>query len=142
MQSTAKNRAYQRGLKAAGIWKGIRNRLKQLDMACVRWAARNHLPKLIGHIPVVAGLVLFVSGILLGSAILSVVLLFAAGLASILCGNISNKVAEQNHSTDGFVGLSTFESSKETDYFDLIHPHNDPHYHGCPYGDDVKNYNQ
>lgn len=33
MKDTAKNRAYQRGLKAAVIWKGTKNRLKCISRA-------------------------------------------------------------------------------------------------------------
>ncbi|MEL0579091.1 hypothetical protein AACK17_11085 [Pectobacterium punjabense] len=90
MQNTAKNLAYQRGLKAAGIWKGTKNRLKQWDATCVAWATRYHLPKLAGHVPVTAGIVLFASGVLLGGAIISVVLLLVAGLVSIILGKNSN----------------------------------------------------
>ncbi|RJL50219.1 hypothetical protein [Pectobacterium carotovorum] len=114
MQNTAKNRAYQRGLKAAGIWKGTKNRLKQWDALCVAWATKHHLPKLAGHVPVAAGVVLFASGVLLGGAIISVVLLFVAGLASVICGSTSNKTKEQNHSSDEFIGLPT--SEYQTDY--------------------------
>ncbi|MEQ9859551.1 hypothetical protein OI450_05790 [Pectobacterium cacticida] len=94
MQNTAKNRAYQRGLKAAGIWKSTKNHLKQWDAACVAWATQNHLPKLVGHIPIAAGIVLFASGVLLGGAILSFVLIFAAGLISIILGKSSDSHIE------------------------------------------------
>ncbi|MBA0216582.1 hypothetical protein H0248_04250 [Pectobacterium brasiliense] len=70
MQSTAKNQAYQRGLKAAGIWKGTKNRLKQCDAVCVAWATQNHLPKLVGHIPVTAFLTLSIAAILFGGFII------------------------------------------------------------------------
>ncbi|KML70036.1 hypothetical protein [Pectobacterium peruviense] len=141
MQSTAKNQAYQRGLKAAGIWKSTKNRLKQWDATCVAWATKHHLPELIGHIPVVAGIVLFVSGVLLGGAILSAVLIFAAGLASVMSRGSVNRPTEQSHGSSEYIDPPPLDVSKETDYFDLSHPHNDPNYHGCPYGGDVKNYN-
>lgn len=139
MQSTAKNQAYQRGLKAAGIWKGTKSRLKRWDAACVTWATKHSLPELLGHIPVAAGIVLFVSGVLLGGAFLSPVLLFAAGLASVLSKGSVNQPSGQNHGSSEYTVLSPLNIPKETDYFDLSHPHNDPNYHGSPYGDDVKN---
>lgn len=101
MPSTAKNQAYQRGLKAAGIWKGTKSSLKQWDAACVTWAAKHHLPKLAGHIPVATGIVLFVSGILLGGAILSLLLLFAAGLASVMFGLHASSVNDEKNSVSG-----------------------------------------
>lgn len=116
MLSTAKNRAYQRGLKAAGIWKGTKSRLKQWDAACVTWATKHHLPRLVDHVPVATGIVLFVAGVLLGGAIFSVVLLFVAGLASVICGNVSNKEKEQNHSVDEFIGLPTSEYQTNYEY--------------------------
>ncbi|MBA0170451.1 hypothetical protein [Pectobacterium versatile] len=140
MQSTAKNRAYQRGQKAAGIWKGTKNCLKQWDATCVAWATRHHLPKLAGHLPVAAGIMLFVSGVLLGGAIISVVLLFVAGLASVICGSTSNKVTGQNNGTDDLLEYQ-YQPPKEPDVYSLEHPLNDPNYHGCPYGDDVRDYN-
>ncbi|MCY9848898.1 hypothetical protein [Pectobacterium jejuense] len=97
MQNTAKNRAYQRGLKAAGIWKGTKNRLIQWDAACVAAAGRHHLPKWAGHIPVAAGIVLFVSGVLLGGAILSAILLFVAGLVSVMFGRRPSDANSTNH---------------------------------------------
>ncbi len=70
MQSTVKNRAYQRGLKAAGIWKGTKNRLKQWDATYVAAAGRHNMPKWVGHIPVTAFLTLSIATILFGGFIL------------------------------------------------------------------------
>lgn len=116
MKNTVKNRAYQRGLKAAGVWKGTKNRLKKWDAACVTWATKRHLPKLVGHVPVATGILLFVAGVLLGGAILSVVLLFVAALASLTCGNASNKEKEKNLSSDNFIGLPTSEYQTNYEY--------------------------
>lgn len=76
MPSTAKNRAYQRGLKAAEVWKGTKNRLKQWDAACVTWATKRHLPKLVGHVPVTSFCVLSIAAILFGGMIISCIFLF------------------------------------------------------------------
>ncbi|GKV75849.1 hypothetical protein PEC106568_10230 [Pectobacterium carotovorum subsp. carotovorum] len=76
MPSTAKNRAYQHGLKAAGIWKGTKNRLKQWDAACVAAAGRHNMPKWTGHIPIAALCVSSVSAILFGGVIIGSILLF------------------------------------------------------------------
>ncbi|MFJ5338803.1 hypothetical protein ACIPSD_06770 [Pectobacterium sp. CHL-2024] len=70
MQNTAKNRAYQRGLKAAGIWKSAKNRLIQWDATCVAAAGRHNMPKWIGHIPIAAFCALSIAAILFGGFII------------------------------------------------------------------------
>lgn len=76
MPSTAKNRAYQRGLKAAGIWLHFKNTLKQCDAACIALATRFHLPTWAGHIPVAGLCVLSATAILFGGFIIAGVALF------------------------------------------------------------------
>ncbi|POE07495.1 hypothetical protein BV921_19035 [Pectobacterium odoriferum] len=76
MPSTAKNRAYQRGLKAAGVWQHVKNTLKHWDATCIALATRFHLPTWIGHIPVAALCVLSATSILFGGFIIAGVALF------------------------------------------------------------------
>ncbi|RLM24775.1 hypothetical protein BIY29_08650 [Brenneria alni] len=110
MQSTAQNRAYQRGLKAAGIWKGTKNRLKQWDAVCVAAAARRHLPKWAGHIPVAAFCGLSVAAILFGGFVISAIFLFLwaiflvspkKGLADGIPVYVTNP-SKQSHSDDAY----------------------------------------
>ncbi|MFJ5317515.1 hypothetical protein [Pectobacterium versatile] len=70
MQSTARNQAYQHGLKAAGIWKSAKNRLKHWDAACVAAAGRHNMPKWTGHIPIAAFCALSIAAILFGGFII------------------------------------------------------------------------
>lgn len=76
MPSAAKNQAYQRGLKAAGIWKGTKNRLKHWDEVCVAIAGRHNIPRWVGHTPIVAFCVLSVAAILFGGMIIGSLFLF------------------------------------------------------------------
>ncbi|MBP2834732.1 hypothetical protein [Dickeya parazeae] len=94
MQNTVQNKAYQRGLKAASIWKNSKSHLMRWDAKCVAWATRYHIPKWVGHLPVIAGIVLFLSGVLLGGVVLSVIMLFVAALLSIMLGNSSKNATK------------------------------------------------
>ncbi|MZG45135.1 hypothetical protein F6X34_20040 [Dickeya dianthicola] len=75
MQNTVQDKAYQRGLKAASIWKSTKSRLKQWDAACVDIASRYNMPKLVGHVPIAAFCVLSVAAILFGGFIISSIFL-------------------------------------------------------------------
>ncbi|GAB7269917.1 hypothetical protein DZS_13100 [Dickeya ananatis] len=144
MQNAVQDKAYQRGLKAASIWKNAKSNLMRWDVKCVDWATRHHIPKWVGHMPVITGIVLFLSGVFLGGIVFSVIMLFVAAFASVMFGSASTVTTDNASNTNNNVfsdDLFVSKSPENSDVYDLDHPYNDPHYNGCPYGDKVEDYN-
>lgn len=51
MSQTRDQQAYQRGIKAARLWKRLKGTILRWDHACVSSARKHKLPGWIGHIP-------------------------------------------------------------------------------------------
>ncbi len=61
MYQSQEKRAWERGVRLAAIWKGIKKIFTRLDQRCVILAKQYKLPKWLGHIPLLFSRPLFVS---------------------------------------------------------------------------------
>ncbi|MDR8492147.1 hypothetical protein OSC18_21905 [Serratia nevei] len=82
MSQTRDQQAYQRGIKAARLWKRLKGTILRWDQRCVSNARKHKLPGWVGHIPmgmfavimltafVFGGMFIATSAVLLGAVIL------------------------------------------------------------------------
>lgn len=90
MNQTRDQQIYQRGMKAARLWKRMKETILRWDQRCVSNARQHKLPGWIGHIPtvlVVIGFILFLIGYALVS-LASVSCVIAIGALSYIVKNI------------------------------------------------------
>lgn len=87
MQNNRQGAAIQRGIKAAALWKKIRNGVAKWDIIFVGWAKSHKLPGWLGHIPIALTIMFSVASILLGGLLIGLVVTFVwmaiVGLSSI-----------------------------------------------------------
>ncbi|HGE6737104.1 TPA: hypothetical protein ACGCBI_000531 [Serratia marcescens] len=94
MSQTRDQQAYQRGIKAARLWKRLKGTILRWDHACVSSARKHKLPGWIGHIAITFALVGSAIAILFGSIVIIGSVLFIWAIVFIL-QNIG-----ENHSRD------------------------------------------
>lgn len=76
--------AYNRGVKAAGIWKQLKNFLANWDQRCAMWARNHNAPKWVGRIPLVAAILVSLTGIIAGGFLIAFIVVFIWAIAFIL----------------------------------------------------------
>ncbi|MFJ5498717.1 hypothetical protein ACIPUN_02090 [Pectobacterium sp. CHL-2024] len=84
MNRSRQNSAYQRGARAASIWKRLNGNARLWDSVCVEKARKHHLPAWFGHVPIILFIVLFISTIAFGGLIIGVCFLFIFAVACII----------------------------------------------------------
>lgn len=76
--------AYNRGIKAADMWKKLKNVLSTWDRRCVHWASNHNAPKWVGRIPLVAAILASFTGMIAGGFVIALIIGFMWAIAFIL----------------------------------------------------------
>ncbi|MER5130472.1 hypothetical protein [Serratia marcescens] len=92
MSQTRDQQAYQRGVKAARLWKRLKGTVLRWDHACVSGARKHKLPGWIGHIAITLALIGSATAILFGSIVIVGAVLFIWAIAFILQNIGENQV--------------------------------------------------
>ncbi|PNO64537.1 DUF3742 family protein [Serratia marcescens] len=109
MSQTRDQQAYQRGIKAARLWKRLKGAILRWDQRCVSNARKHKLPGWIGHIPLVIAFLTALAAALLGGVAIAGCLLFIWAIAVILQHidlsnvNLNESTSEEESNThDGY----------------------------------------
>ncbi|MCG8708800.1 hypothetical protein JHU04_002024 [Brenneria sp. 4F2] len=84
MNVPPQNSAYQRGARAASIWKRLNGNTRHWDKICVEKAQRHHLPAWLGHVPIFVLFSFLISTIVCGSLIIAACFLLIFAVACII----------------------------------------------------------
>lgn len=63
--------AYQRGIKAAHLWRRLINKILRWDQYCVSKACKHKLPGWIGHIPIVLFTISILTALIFGGMLIA-----------------------------------------------------------------------
>lgn len=80
MNNTTQHRAYQRGVRVAGIFKYIKGKVLYWDQRFVLRVEKYRLPRWIGHIPMTALGIISVLALMFGGAIIAVATVLIAAV--------------------------------------------------------------
>ncbi len=118
---------YQRGMKAARLWKRLKGTILRWDQSCVSKARAHKLPGWIGHIAIAIFFIGSVTAILLGGIAITGCILFIWAIAFIL------RSIEENHSYDLDTEDSSLETSKSAANYAYESAVMNNEYDGAPY---------
>jgi len=76
--------AYNRGVKAAGIWRQLKKLLANCDQRCTVWARNHNAPAWVGRIPLVTAILASLTGIIAGGLFIAFIVVFIWAIAFIL----------------------------------------------------------
>ncbi|HEI8505936.1 TPA: hypothetical protein SLF17_003111 [Serratia marcescens] len=71
MSHTRDQQAYQRGIKAARLWKRLKGTILRWDQRCVSNARKHKLPGWIGHIPMGMLAVIMLTALVFGGMVIA-----------------------------------------------------------------------
>jgi hypothetical protein len=100
MSETRDQQAYQRGIKAARLWKRLKGTILRWDQACVSSARKHKLPGWIGHIPMGMLAVIMLTAFVFGGMIIASSAVFVGALVLLASGAYSSeeKVSSEDDS--------------------------------------------
>ncbi|MGP0837999.1 hypothetical protein [Serratia sp. CY85251] len=97
MSQTRDQQAYQRGIKAARLWKRLKGTILRWDQLCVSKARAQKLPGWIGHGPMAIALIASVAIIVFGGIVIIGCMLLISAIAYIF-----QHVGQSNYDADHF----------------------------------------
>lgn len=116
--------AYNRGVKAAGIWKQLKNFLANWDQRCTMWTRNHNAPEWVGRIPSVIAILASLTGIIAGGLFIALIVLFIWAIAFILRNADFSDIQVSESSVD-----------KKSDFYDdfIMNSAINNEYDGAPY---------
>ncbi|MBO1811323.1 hypothetical protein J4G53_24100 [Serratia ureilytica] len=84
MSQTRDQQAYQRGIRAARLWKRLKGTILRWDHACVSSARKHKLPGWIGHIPMGMLAVIMLAALVFGGMVIASVTIIIMALLLII----------------------------------------------------------
>lgn len=91
MSQTRDQQAYQRGIKAASLWKRLKGTILRWDHACVSSARKHKLPGWIGHIPMGMLAVIMLAALVFGGMVIASSAVFVGALVLLVSGAFSSR---------------------------------------------------
>ncbi|EMX8467010.1 hypothetical protein AAH178_002902 [Serratia marcescens] len=98
MSQTRDQQAYQRGIKAARLWKRLKGTILRWDHACVSSARKHKLPGWIGHIPMGMLAVIMLTALVFGGMVIASSAVLVSALVLLVSG--ANTIEERTSSDD------------------------------------------
>ncbi|MDI9110334.1 MULTISPECIES: hypothetical protein [Serratia] len=92
MSQTRDQQAYQRGIKAARLWKHLKGTILRWDHACVSSARKHKLPGWSGHIPMGMFAVIMLASLVFGGMVIASSPVFVGALFLLISGISSEGV--------------------------------------------------
>jgi len=114
MYQSQEKRAWNRGVRFAGIWKRARTTLLNWDKRCVSWAATPRLPSWCGHIPMIpiaCFVILTFGSLFLISAVLSPHRKHLSESENAPCGNFMGEQPGYGKYRDGQHGWGWYDAA-------------------------------
>lgn len=102
MSQTRDQQAYQRGIKAARLWKRLKGTVLRWDHACVSSARKHKLPGWIGHIPMGMLAVIMLATLVFGGMVITISAVFAAALALLVSSSTADENSNNKEDSDAF----------------------------------------
>ncbi|HGM5336664.1 TPA: hypothetical protein ACKP2J_001076 [Serratia marcescens] len=118
MSQTRDRPAYQRGIKAARLWKHLKGTILRWDQHCVSNARKHKLPGWIGHIPMGMQAVIMLTALVFGGMVIASSAVFIVGLLLLISKSSSsegNGIDSFEYYNDNSEPSYTFKN--EEDYF-------------------------
>ena len=84
MSQTRDQQAYQRGIRAARLWKRLKGTTLRWDQRCVTNACKHKLPGWIGHIPMSLFAVIMLAALVFGGMVIASVTIIIMALVLII----------------------------------------------------------
>ncbi|CAI1042151.1 hypothetical protein [Serratia quinivorans] len=91
MNQTRDQQAYQRGIRAARLWKRLKSAFLRWDQRCVSKACEHKLPGWVGHIPTSMFAIIMLSALVFGGMIIASSAVLVGALVLLVSGAFSPK---------------------------------------------------
>ncbi|MGR7482817.1 hypothetical protein [Klebsiella aerogenes] len=91
--------AYTRGVRAAGIWKRLKHTVASWDQRGAAWAKNHNIPVWIGRVPLVAAILISLTGLIAGGFIVAFIVAFIWAMAFILQNVDLNSIDDDSKPT-------------------------------------------
>ncbi|MGP0838106.1 hypothetical protein [Serratia sp. CY85251] len=91
MSEIRDQQAYQRGIKAARLWKHLKGTILRWDQRCVSSARKHKLPGWVGHIPMGMLAVIMLAALVFGGMVIASSAVFVGALVLLISGAYSSE---------------------------------------------------